>query len=91
MPHTVLVIGATGGLGKAFTEALVKQGNTVLIAGRDRAKLAQIQSITSIAQFFEVDMQNPASITQMMATILKEYPQLNVVINVTGYDVRKPY
>jgi short-subunit dehydrogenase len=91
MPHTVLVIGATGGLGKAFTEALVKHGNTVLIAGRDRTKLAQIQATTGIAQFFEVDMQNTISITQLMASVLKEYPQLDVVVNVSGYDVRKPF
>ena len=91
MAHTVLVIGATGGLGRAYTEALVKQGNTVLIAGRDRTKLEHIQSTTAIAQFFEVDIQNPASITQLVATVLKEYPALDVVVNVTGYDVRKPY
>jgi short-subunit dehydrogenase involved in D-alanine esterification of teichoic acids len=49
MTHTVLVIGATGGLGRAYTEALVKQGNMVLIAGRDRAKLQQIHATMGIA------------------------------------------
>ncbi|MDX2075734.1 MAG: SDR family NAD(P)-dependent oxidoreductase [bacterium] len=91
MTHTVLVIGATGGLGQAFTEALLKKGNTVLIAGRDRAKLEQIQATTGIAQFFVVDIQNPDSISQLVTTVLKEYPQLDVVVNVTGYDVRKPF
>lgn len=89
--HTVLVIGATGGLGCAYTDALVKARYTVLIAGRDQTKLQEVQTVTKSQQYFLVDMENPDSIQQMVTSVLSAYPNLDIVVNVTGYDVRKPY
>lgn len=90
-PHTVLVIGATGGLGRAYANALTQAGYTVLIAGRDQTKLQEIQTATKSRQYFLVDMGNPESIHQLVTSVLSAYPDLDIVVNATGYDVRKPY
>ncbi len=44
--RTILVTGATGGIGAATVELLVKEGANTIAAGRNQARLAQLSSDT---------------------------------------------
>jgi len=44
MSHTVIVIGATGGIGSALSRRLASAGSTIHAIGRDAAKLAALTS-----------------------------------------------
>lgn len=43
MNRIVVITGATSGLGKAFLESYIKQGDQVVAVGRNREKCQQIQ------------------------------------------------
>jgi len=44
-PRTVLITGATGGIGSALAQAYAESGNTLLLQGRNVARLAQLAAL----------------------------------------------
>lgn len=81
----VAVFGATGGIGNALTEALVRQSATVIALGRDREELRRLGGLYGIATF-SFDLSAP----QALEIAVKALPQLDAAIFASGVDVRKP-
>ena len=44
-PRTVLITGATGGIGSALAEAYADPGNTLILQGRNAARLAELAAL----------------------------------------------
>jgi NAD(P)-dependent dehydrogenase (short-subunit alcohol dehydrogenase family) len=80
----VAVVGATGGLGRAITQALIREGAEVVALVRDGSKLGTEHE--GIAQCILIDMRSYLSIHEAAIQI----GPLDVVIVATGMDVRKP-
>lgn len=87
----VLVVGAAGGLGTAYVRAFAAEGALVAAAVRDPARL-QLDGPAIVAPrlIFSVDLEDPQSIRALAEQLETALPALSVVVNATGYDVRKP-
>ncbi len=87
---TFLVTGATDGIGKATALALARQGASVIIHGRNPAKLeatlAQLRDATGNPALYRVqaDFASLADVAALAEQVRREFPGLNVLINNAG-------
>ncbi len=94
---TVLVTGATNGIGFITARELAKMDATVLMVARDekkgRAKLEEIRKTVPNAklELLLADLSSMASIRQLGTNITAKYPSLDVLVNNAGafYSDRK--
>jgi NAD(P)-dependent dehydrogenase (short-subunit alcohol dehydrogenase family) len=88
MSKIALVIGATGGLGQATAELLAQKDCTVIVAGRNADKGAEVVSnITSAggsASFIAVDLADRQSIRDLHAKVQEKYSRLDIAVNAAG-------
>jgi retinol dehydrogenase-14 len=87
---TVLVTGATGGIGKATAIGLAALGARVGITGRDlrrvEAAAVEVRRATSNPQVdaFGADLSSQAEVRRLAAEVLDAYPRLEVLVNNVG-------
>ncbi|MGH2445372.1 MAG: SDR family oxidoreductase [Candidatus Limnocylindria bacterium] len=87
---TVLVTGATGGIGRATATRLASMGARVGITGRnlDRAQRAAgeiaSESGNAVVDVFVADMSSQAEVRRLAGDILATYRRLDVLINNVG-------
>ena len=87
---TVLVTGATGGIGKATAIGLAALGARVGITGRDikrvEAAAVEVRGATGNPQVdaFGADMSSQAEVRRLAAEVLDAYPRLDVLVNNVG-------
>lgn len=90
---TVLITGASSGLGKHFATIFAKAGARVAIAGRRHGALqqlvAEIQKSGSEAKAFEMDVTNTQSVSACFDSLAEWYVP-SVVINNAGVTITKP-
>lgn len=87
---TVVIIGATGGLGSSFVKAFADKGASVLLAGRNEEKLRLLaKQITGDITISTVDITETESIIKLTDFIKEWSEKVDIVINASGYDVRK--
>lgn len=88
--RTVLVTGATSGLGLRSAEALAAKGVRVLLAGRNPAKLdAALQQVTPLAtgpapEAVTIDLADLASVRGAAAEVAGRVERLDVLMNNAG-------
>jgi retinol dehydrogenase-14 len=87
---TVLITGASGGIGRATAMGLAALGARVAITGRDlgrtEAAAVEIRGATGNAQVdaFGADLSSQAEVRRLAAQVLEAYPRLDVLINNVG-------
>jgi retinol dehydrogenase 14 len=87
---TVLITGATGGIGRAAAVALSSMGARVGITGRDRARAEYAaatiarESGNSAVDVFVADMSSQAEVRRLASEVLAAYPRLDVLLNNVG-------
>lgn len=86
--NTILITGGTSGFGYEFARQLLVMGNTVLITGRNQAKLDQTKRRLPQVHTFQSDVSDPAAIRQLYEAVVTQFPALNVLINNAG-EMRK--
>jgi NAD(P)-dependent dehydrogenase (short-subunit alcohol dehydrogenase family) len=86
--ETVLVTGATSGLGKAAAIHLAEQGYRVFAAGRSGERRAALQATAQERQLtltaIEMDVRDDASVDRAMAEIEEAGTLIDVLINNAG-------
>ncbi len=87
----VVIVGATGGLGSSFAQAFANQGARLVLAGRDASTLNMLAEEFQASQTQTVDMTDAASIRTLCDFALAAFGKIDVLVNVTGVDVRKPF
>jgi len=87
---TVLITGATNGIGRAAALQLAKQGATMVIVGRNPAKTAQTvdeikaQSGNPLVNGLIADLSSMADVRRLAAEFSQKYTRLDVLINNAG-------
>nr|WP_269141972.1 SDR family NAD(P)-dependent oxidoreductase [Paenibacillus polymyxa] len=82
--NTIFITGGGSGIGRALAEALHNLGNKVIIAGRRKERLEETIKANPGMSAVELNVQDPASIKAAAKQLIKEYPDVNVLINNAG-------
>lgn len=92
--NTILITGGTSGLGLAFAEQFLQDGNTVIVCGRRANRLAQLKRKHPGIVTKECDIANKQQRTGLATWAIENYPALNVLVNNAGIqlvtDLTKP-
>lgn len=78
---SVLVLGATGGLGRALTDELNRRGAVLTLVSRSAERLA---TITAPGQRTALDLRVPEACTSAVEAAVAHGGRLDVVINAVG-------
>lgn len=82
--NTILITGGTSGIGLELATRLLDFGNTVLITGRDQAKLDQVKRQFPNLHTFQSDVSDPEAISLLFKRVTSQFPELNILINNAG-------
>ncbi|KAK6063644.1 short chain dehydrogenase [Seiridium cupressi] len=83
--NTILIVGATSGLGEQFARRLHSLGKKVIIAGRREDRLASLKAeLGSNTEYYQWDITDFATLTSRAARILEEHSDINSVFLVAG-------
>jgi len=86
--NTILITGGTSGFGYEFATKLLNLGNTIIITGRDQAKLDLTKKTLPQIHTFQSDVSNAEQVTQLYQQVISQFPDLNILINNAG-EMRK--
>ena len=78
---SVLLLGATGGLGRALGEELVARNASLTMVGRDQQRLDQL---TGGGPRVALDLRSPDACATAIRTAVEHHGKLDVVINAVG-------
>ncbi|XKT74490.1 MAG: SDR family NAD(P)-dependent oxidoreductase [Patescibacteria group bacterium UBA2163] len=86
---TILILGATGGIGKAISKSLSRNNNQLLLHGNNKNKLAsmerELDQMDVNINSYQVDLSNPKSVTEFTNELCNKYPEIDWIINTAGY------
>jgi len=86
--RTILITGATSGLGRHVAERLAGPTTTILIHGRDRSRaeevLTAIRGAGGTGRFYRADLASLAEVFGLADAIMKDHRQLDVLVNNAG-------
>lgn len=82
--NTIFVTGGSSGIGRALAEQFHALGNQVIIAGRRADLLADVARAHPGMAFVAIDVADPASIDAAAATVLADFPEVNMLVNAAG-------
>ncbi|MBA3828455.1 MAG: SDR family NAD(P)-dependent oxidoreductase [Taibaiella sp.] len=86
--NTILITGGTSGFGLEFACQLLNLDNTVIITGRNQSKLDEVKKHFPKVHVFKSDVSDPKAIIQLYEEVVKQFPDLNILINNAG-EMRK--
>ncbi|QRP48276.1 SDR family oxidoreductase [Amycolatopsis sp. FDAARGOS 1241] len=82
--NTIFIPGSTSGIGLALALALKARGNTVIIGGRRTELLRSLAAAHPGLGTVRIDTTDPASIDAAAKEVLADYPELNVLVTMSG-------
>ena len=89
---TVLITGASRGIGLAIARALDREGAKLILVGRNRGPLARAATqIPGTVMSLPVDVTKPGDVKRLLAAVKKQIRRLDVLINNAGVFTFKPF
>lgn len=87
-PKTIIVTGASSGIGEATARRLAKEGNNIILAARSEDTLENIadelNDTDGTAMAFPVDVTNRKRMKQMVKKAIDEFGQVDAIVNNAG-------
>jgi NAD(P)-dependent dehydrogenase (short-subunit alcohol dehydrogenase family) len=85
MTKTILITGATDGIGLEAAKLLAAEGHVLLLHGRNKAKLDAARALVGGTTFgYLADLSVMAEVVQLAADIATDHARLDVLINNAG-------
>lgn len=82
--QTILITGATSGIGLQLAIKLHKLNNKIIICGRNKKRLDEISNKNPDIDTFLCDVSKEADRVELADWAIGKYPNLNVIINNAG-------
>lgn len=82
--NTILITGGTSGIGLELATRFLALGNTVIVTGRDQAKLNETQRALPNVHTIQSDVSDPKAITALYEKTINDFPDLNIIVNNAG-------
>ncbi|MHA7178292.1 SDR family NAD(P)-dependent oxidoreductase [Arthrobacter sp. Sr24] len=83
MTRTIIITGASDGIGAAAARMLAYPGDTLVLVGRSQVKTRAIAQELD-ADYFLCDFTELAQVRALAATLAQKYPQIDVLANNAG-------
>ncbi|HEY4896101.1 MAG TPA: SDR family NAD(P)-dependent oxidoreductase, partial [Solirubrobacteraceae bacterium] len=91
--RTVMVTGASSGIGRAAAVEIGRAGGTVLLVARTTARLKdtarEIEASHGLAEVYRADLSAEHSIDALLERVLAEHPTIDVLVNNAGRSIRR--
>jgi short-subunit dehydrogenase len=91
--RTVMVTGASSGIGRAAAQKIGAAGGTVLLVARTREKLDEvaraIEQRGGVAHVHPCDLADAADIDRMAAEALEQHGAVDILVNNAGRSIRR--
>jgi NAD(P)-dependent dehydrogenase (short-subunit alcohol dehydrogenase family) len=85
MTKTILITGSTDGIGLLTAQTLAAEGHTILLHGRNPAKLeAAAKTVGGTTEQYIADLSKMAEVYALATAIREKHSQIDVVINNAG-------
>src|ERR1700687_1894419 len=82
--NTILITGGSSRIRDERTKQLTALGNSILITGRDQAKMDRAKAAFPQIHTFRSDVSDPKAIVTLYEEGTKQFPELNILINNAG-------
>ncbi|AEV82629.1 short-chain dehydrogenase [Actinoplanes sp. SE50] len=96
MTQTIVITGASSGVGLAAAEQLAARGDEVVLVGRDPGRLdAAVQRVREAGggrapRHFRADFERLDDVRELAAGLLAELPRIDVLANNAGGIIKRP-
>ncbi len=91
--RTVMVTGASSGIGRAAALEIGRAGARVLLVARTTARLGEaareIEACGGLAEVYSADLSAERSIDELLERVLEEHPAIDVLVNNAGRSIRR--
>ena len=88
--RTVLITGATDGLGRALAADLAGRGARVLVHGRDPGRVSAAVAETGAAGGYVADLASLAEVRRLAADVARDHEELHVLVSNAGIGTTLP-
>jgi NAD(P)-dependent dehydrogenase (short-subunit alcohol dehydrogenase family) len=90
---TVLITGASSGIGRAAAFKIARAGGIPLLVARGAEKLEetrqQIEDTGATAYAYTADLSDPQSVEQLCEQVLADHPAVDILVNNAGRSIRR--
>ena len=88
----VLIVGATGGIGKATALLLKQSGANLFVTSSNESKLAELSTLLDLPshQTFLLDITDANAVKNVAENIHQQIPAIDILINAAGIGIIKP-
>lgn len=89
---SVLVTGATGGIGAATARLLQASGAQLFITGRNEARLTALRDEWQLPadRFFAADLSSAIAVEELKERFYAVFPGMDILVNTAGVGIIKP-